>query len=442
MGHQPLSLAASAAALRKSGHTVACHDLAFGTLEPDDLKGVQLAALSVPMHTAARLGLSLARRIRALEPQIHITFFGLYAVPMRSLVLRDGIADSVVEGEPEPGLCSVAFALSQGTEVPASLQSFERQEFLLPDRRGLPSLDGYARLSDRGGMRLAGYVEASRGCAHTCSHCPITPVYGGRLRLVGADVVLADIENQVALGAEHITFGDPDFLNAVPHSLAICSELKRRVPGVSFDFTAKIEHLVEYENVLPEFQHYGCLFVTSAFESTNDAMLARLEKGHTRSDMERVLGNSEKLGLTVRPTWVAFMPWTTGKDYLDFLEFIENHDLVDHVQPVQLSLRLLLPPGSPLIEATERDGLLGELDAGSLTYHWHYRDERMDALQREIADVVEEAAEAHDHTADANLTTFNRVKKIAFNRINGVEPDPAARRRSRVVPGLTEDWFC
>ena len=59
-----------------------------------------------------------------------------------------------------------------------------RQQFVVPRRDLLPPLERYARLDDGARQKLAGYVEASRGCAHRCLHCPITPVYNGRLRIV------------------------------------------------------------------------------------------------------------------------------------------------------------------------------------------------------------------------------------------------------------------
>ena len=75
-------------------------------------------------------------------------------------------------------------------------------------------LEKYARLTmPDGRTRTVGYTEASRGCKHLCRHCPIVPVYDGVFRVVDRDVVLEDIRQQVAAGAQHITFGDPDFFN-------------------------------------------------------------------------------------------------------------------------------------------------------------------------------------------------------------------------------------
>ena len=443
MGHQPLGLAAPAAALRAAGHDVACHDLAVDPFAEDWLQQVDLVAISIPMHTAARLGVEVARRVRRLSPAAHVVFYGLYATPLGEMLVSSGLADSVIGGEYEPGLVALARSLSTGgagrqERSPLGTTSFERQQYAVPDRSGLPPLERYARLKIDGELRLAGYVEASRGCAHTCTHCPITPVYGGRLRLVQRETVLADIDQQVLLGARHITFGDPDFLNAVAHSWAIVEALQRRHRGITFDITAKVEHLVEHAALLPRLREAGCLFITSAFESTNDRILNRLEKGHTRADMETVLAFAEREGLVLRPTWVAFTPWTTADDYIDMLAFVDAHGLVDHVQPVQYALRLLLPPGSPLVPVLEGEGRLNGFDEQALSYTWSNQDPRMGELQAGIAELV---GAAHD-CGDAGSGTFAAVRRSAYRLLRGQDPPASPARRPRVVPGLTESWFC
>ncbi|MEE8422430.1 MAG: CUAEP/CCAEP-tail radical SAM protein [Dehalococcoidia bacterium] len=458
MGHQPLGLAAPAAALRARGHDVRCFDLAVETPSPMRFAEADLVGISIPMHTAARLGVALARRVRRLNPKAHIAFYGLYASPLTETLLRDGLADSVLGGEYEPALCDLADSLAGsfadgGTNgsTPAGAVDlrFDRQHYPLPDRAGLAPLSKYASVQTAEGTRLAGYVEATRGCAHSCRHCPITPVYGGRLRLVQPDTVLADIDQLVALGAGHITFGDPDFLNAVPHSMAIVDELARRHPDVSFDVTVKVEHLLEHASVLPRLREAGCLFVTAALESCNDEILATLDKGHTRADMDAALALAEREGLTVRPTWVAFTPWGSVEDFVEMLDFVEGHGLVGHVQPVQYALRLLLPPGSPLVPLLEKQGRLGPYDDEGLSYGWTNPDPRIDPLQAELASIVEDAATAltcddsaqqhHDH----DLATFARVKAAALAALGrGDEPVTVAHQPETPAPRLTEDWFC
>ena len=97
------------------------------------------------------------------------------------------------------------------------------------------ALEKYARLTmPDGRARTVGYTEASRGCKHLCRHCPIVPVYGGVFRVVDREVVLADIRQQVSAGAQHITFGDPDFFNGTGHAIPIV-EAGPRLPDFKFE---------------------------------------------------------------------------------------------------------------------------------------------------------------------------------------------------------------
>lgn len=447
LGHQPLGLAAPAAALRAAGHEVICIDSSVESPEGPAFGEANLVAISTPMHTAARLGIALAHQIRDLNPQAYICFYGLYASPLAALLTGSGLADSVIGGEYEPALCNLADALAGARAFAGSglgsEPAFPRQRFPVPDRRGLPALDRYAHAHDGTRLRVAGYVEATRGCAHRCTHCPLTPVYEGRLRLVQSEVVLADVDQLAGMGAEHITFGDPDFLNAPSHSLAIVEELQRRHPGLTFDVTIKVEHLLEHAAVLPRLRELGCLFLTSAFESCNDAILSFLKKGHTRQDLDRAVALAGGAGLAIRPTWVAFTPWTTLGDFLEILDFVEGHRLVGHVQAVQYALRLLLPPGSPLVPLLEGQGLLGPFDEEGLGYTWQNPNPGVEELQLEVAAIVEEESLPVDGSDLPDpAQAFGRIKDAA-KRARGLPADPPqADLPLDIVPGLTEAWFC
>jgi len=112
----------------------------------------------------------------------------------------------------------------------------------------MPELAKYARVvMPDGERRIAGSTETTRGCKHLCRHCPIVPVYNGTFRVVDREVVLEDIRQQVAAGAQHITFGDPDFFNGPAHSLSIVEAMHREFPQLSFDVTIKIEHLRKHD---------------------------------------------------------------------------------------------------------------------------------------------------------------------------------------------------
>jgi hypothetical protein len=266
-------------------------------------------------------------------------------------------------------------------------------------------------------------------------------VYGGRFFVVPQEVVLQDIRGLVQAGASHITFGDPDFLNGPGHALRVVRAMHAEFPDLTFDFTAKVEHVLKHRSLFPELARLGCLFMVSAVESLSDTVLAQLEKGHTRADVFQALAVVGDAGIALRPSLVSFTPWTSLHDYVDLLDVIEAEGLVDHVDPVQYTIRLLVPPGSALLTRSAIRPFLGPLDQASFTYRWTHPDPRMDPLQQAVSALVEEATRADEDP----LATFHRVRALAWTAHDGRETAPVtptpSHRRSR-PPHLTEPWFC
>ena len=209
----------------------------------------------------------------------------------------------------------------------------------------------YASLQVGGDRKVVGYTEATRGCKHRCRHCPIVPVYDGRFRAVPIDVVLADIRAQVAAGAQHITFGDPDFFNGPTHALAIVEALAREFPGVTYDVTIKVEHLRQQAAALPAAPRHRLrvrdlrrrvVRRRGPGQAGEGAHARRLRRG--RRPLPR------PMGLALSPTFVAFTPWTTIDGYCGQLREIERLGLVPAISPIQYAIRLLIPQGSRMLE--------------------------------------------------------------------------------------------
>lgn len=440
LGHQPLGLAWPKAFLERAGYAPDTIDLAVEPLDDAMIRRARVVAIAVPMHTALRLGVRAAEHARRVNPACRIVFHGLYALLNAGYLLDDCGADAVLGGEAEAELVQwIAQIETSGAAVPAPLPVLARLDFPVPSRAGLLALTRYASLSHGGRLVPAGYVEASRGCLHQCLHCPIPPVYGGRFFVVPGSVVLEDIRQQVTAGARHITFGDPDFLNGPRHALRLVRALRAEFPDVSYDFTAKVEHLLKHRARLPEFAATGCVFIVSAVESLSNAVLANLEKGHTRSDVFTALDIVRAAGLTLRPSLVPFTPWATLEDYLDILDFVEAEALIDQIDPVQYTIRLLIPPGSLLLSRRAIRPFLRDLDPAGLTQRWTHPDPRMDELQREVTAVVDEAARAGEDPA----ATFYRIRALAGARAGVAIPVPRLPPPERPIPArLTEPWFC
>jgi radical SAM superfamily enzyme YgiQ (UPF0313 family) len=452
LGHQPLGLASPGALLRQAGFAPSLLDVSVTELDLAEVATARLVCVSVPMHTALRLGVLVAERVRAVNPAATICFYGLYASLNAGYLLRT-CADAVIGGEYEAALVALAEAMELG--APASVPGVRTRDtsappvlsripFAIPDRRDLPAITRYAQLVHGHKAIPAGYVEATRGCLHTCAHCPITPVYHGRFFVVPREVVLADIRAQEAAGARHITFGDPDFLNGPGHSLAILRSMHAEFPDLTFDATIKIEHILERRTLFTELRHLGCAFVVSAVESLSDDVLQHLAKGHRREDVVAALRILTDAGIPMRPTFVAFTPWTTARDFEDTLTFVVEHDLIESVAPVQFTIRLLIPPGSALLDNADTMEWLGELDERNFTYRWSHPDSRLDALQSELARIVEAATSA----GQTNQAIFAAIRERTEEMLGfSMEPDlvgasPIRPRTSRPIPHLTEDWFC
>jgi hypothetical protein len=248
--------------------------------------------------------------------------------------------------------------------------------------------------------------------------------------------VLADVDAQVKAGAEHISFGDPDFFNGPTHAMRVVEGLHSAHPQITYDVTIKIEHLLRHRDLLGRLVETGCAFVTSAVESIDDDVLARLDKGHTKQDFVDAAALCREAGLTLVPTFVAFHPWLTLDGYSDLLGCLQDLDLIDHVAPIQLAIRLLIPSGSRLLELDDVRSLVGPFDAATLAYPWSHPDPRVDDLQRDVSHIV------GVRTGSDRRTVFSEISALAHERAGRPQRPAGPRESQAAVPYLSEPWYC
>ncbi len=447
LGHQPLHVASPARALLRAGHDVRCVDLAVDPFDVELLSWADAVACSVPMHTAMRLARQTCREIRARRPDVALCLYGLYA-GLDGVEGFAAVSDLAIVGEYEPRLVAWADGLATASRpVPHTVVELGRGRFGLPARHLLPGLDRYARLALGAERRLAGYTEASHGCAHRCRHCPVPVVYDGRTRLVAEDAVLADVAQLQSMGARHITFGDPDFLNGPHHGTRVIDAVHGAFPELTFDVTVKVEHILRHHDLWPTMAAAGCLFAVSAFESASEHILVQLDKGHSAEDAAQAVAVLRSAGIEPRPSLLPFTPWTTPADIFALLDLVARCDLVGNVDPVQYAIRLLVPPGSLLLTSGRLDGHLDAYDDEHLGWSWRAPDPRLDALQLELAALAARAATEEWPAQDA----ADAVRAAALDALGpdaGAQraPRPDPRLRSSIPaderPQLTEAWFC
>ena len=155
LGHQPLGVALPLGFLRRAGFAADALDIAIEAFDADKVARARFVGISVPMHTAMRLGVRVIVRIREINADCHICCYGLYAALNAEYLLAHG-ADSCIGGEFETPLVAQVEALSRGSTAAvagvisrqqAAGPNLQRLSFAVPERGPLPALENYARLA-------------------------------------------------------------------------------------------------------------------------------------------------------------------------------------------------------------------------------------------------------------------------------------------------------
>ncbi|WP_298335414.1 radical SAM protein [Ferrimicrobium sp.] len=435
LGHQP-QLAAEVAA-----------ELGEGRLEVLDMSKVPLTVaveaishasrviLTAPMLTGALVARDLLASLEPDQPERQLIVVGLYATVLRESLQHPPMAlwlDRATAAE----LATLVQSASGDAHAQIAAQSAKatnRRTYRV-NRTPLMPLDSYRSVSIAGHDLVTGYLETSVGCRHRCLHCPVAATWNGRIAINDAEAVITDGLAQIEAGAQHLSFGDPDFLNAPKHSLKVLATLAEKAPWVTFDITTKIAEILRHRDLIPTLAASHVNFVISAVESLNDDVLSHLDKGHTGADVPVARDLLYANGIALHPTFVPFTPWTTMRDLVDIVDFIVDSDLVEVVEPIQYSIELLTPTNS-LLPVNDTD--FGPYDARVMGYTVRYHDERLPYLRDRLYQLAAQAGE------DSFGTTFTQIYAATYEA-NGLPtpsaPTPRVRAPSTAI--MSEPWFC
>jgi hypothetical protein len=214
--------------------------------------------------------------------------------------------------------------------------------------------------------------------------------------------------------------------------------LHAEFPEIAYDATIKIEHIVKYPDAIRELKDTGCLFILSAVEAVDDSTLSHLDKGHTREDFIAALTSLREIGIDLAPTFVAFTPCTTLENFIALLRHIVDLQLIAAVAPVQLSIRLLIPAGSRILEINDIAGQIGDFDASLLGHPWSNPDPRVDALQQQIQAWVSQSEAAQLPREEV----FQGIWRLAHEQAKLPVPALDSGQVGKPIPRLSENWYC
>jgi len=305
----------------------------------------------------------------------------------------------------------------------------------VPDRTILPSITDYSHIVDGSNNLIAGSVETTYGCKHECTHCPVPIEFKGMFKTFGTEKIITDVTNQVEEGAKHISFNDPDFFNGPKHALKILQLLNEKHPSITYDSTIKVEHILKYPDYFQELKNLNMLFVISAFETTNDHVLNILQKNHSFNDLNKAVELSLENNIDIRPTWMPFSPWTEQNDLISIIKLIENYKLRETVDPIQLTIKLLVPKNSLILKRPEMKEYLLDYDPASFSYAWQYKFPNIDNIQNELFTYVLQ------HESENEYTQYLGLVDILESHTNETLLN-SEKYSQRIVPKLSETWFC
>lgn len=381
---QPLASACAAAALRQHGAQVTAWD-AHQFPDPRPRGELDLILLSVQQFEGLYRGVDLARSLRAEHPDVPIVAFGQYA-QMNSTAFLE-VVDAVAFDEPEriaEQLCAAAAKAMPLAEVPALRTRHamtprpprRRIHALAPARDLFPSLVHYP--AHHGPYGLIGNIEVSRGCHHKCTYCSVYGAYDGGVAPYELDTVLADVRQLAEEGIRHFLFIDAEFFNSRTLGVEAIRRISAEFPGATFEFTTRVDHILDYPELLEELVSLGLRRVTSALEFPSDRILRIFDKGIDVAHMREAIAQAARIGFELNPTFIPFTPWIRYEELLTFEDFLIETGLARVVEPTALQTRLLLFKGSPLLASPWMQDV-AIVDRG---FHldWTHPDRRVEEL--------------------------------------------------------------
>lgn len=395
-GYQPVTALSAYTALKNAGfQNTSFHDTYVDGVSDDIFKDAGLVAIAVPLFDALQAGLRLSEMIKSAKPEAKIVFFGQYAT-LNAGRLPGRYADYAVCGEWEQPLINLAnyvfgsgildkTGLVDARDARANLiphPYITRNRIELIDRSIAPSLHKYPQphiekmLGVEGAM--IGGVESTRGCHHKCAYCSVYATYDGKVIPIKDDIVVQDVRNLVKLGMNHLTFTDAEFFNAKNQGLRLLRVLHSEFPHLTYDFTTRIDHILEHEEALREMKNLGVRFITSALEFPTQLVLDVVSKEISIADIEDAIAILRRIGIRLSPTFIMYNPWISKKDIDSFRSFIVRNNLEQVVDPIQYETRLHLYKGSPLLSRASTMGL--ELIEHEFHYEWKHPDPEVDAM--------------------------------------------------------------
>jgi anaerobic magnesium-protoporphyrin IX monomethyl ester cyclase len=323
----PVSLASAAAVLEKAGHDIRLRDFpacgedlavlddAVRDFQPD----VAIWSSATPSIDS---DLSIAERLKALQPALKTCTFSTHAATLADQCLRQhrGL-DFIIRGEPEltvdelldalaghrtidsvPGL---AFLNSAGLLTVTAERDLPKDLDALPDPAWhLLDLSAY-RLPLKGRPFLM--VVPTRGCPYACSFCTTHSYYGKNLRRRSPTRVVAELQRNITtFGIRDFLFWSDTFTLDKTHVKELCQAIIAANLQIQWAANSRVD--TADLKTFQKMRQAGCWMVSFGIESGSQTVLDQLKKGADVAEAKQAVGWAKQAGLQVAGHFVLGLP--------------------------------------------------------------------------------------------------------------------------------------
>jgi radical SAM superfamily enzyme YgiQ (UPF0313 family) len=234
------------------------------------------------------------------------------------------------------------------------------------------------------GYLLHPYVSlyTGRGCPARCTFCLWPQTIGGhtyRTRTPESVVEEMTKAKEYFPQVKEFFFDDDTFTANLTRAKEIAKGLKKL--GITWSCNSRAN--VPYEH-LKFLKECGLRLLLTGFESGNDDMLKRIEKGVAITTAKRYMRDCKRLGIKVHGTFILGLPLETRKSIEETIKFACDID----PDTIQVSLAAAYPGTKMYDQAMENKWFVSE----SLVSHNGYQDAVLQypgATSRDISQGVE-----------------------------------------------------
>ncbi|HAD81450.1 MAG: hypothetical protein A2509_00255 [Candidatus Edwardsbacteria bacterium RIFOXYD12_FULL_50_11] len=324
----PLSLALTAAVLRRAGHQVLLHDCIVENISREKL--AQIARGFKPewciFNSATPSIAGDMETVDALKnalPACRMAVLGIHptALPEETFALSRHL-EVIIMGEPEQTALELISAADLGSVAGISYRAAGMIKHNPPrpaieelDRLPFPAWDLIRRdlyklpLSDQPFLLLA----TNRGCPFHCRFCADHVYYGRRLRKFSAKRIVDEIEHDIKeIGVKEFLFWAESFTLDRQHALAVAREIISRKLDIGWVCNSRVDQ-VDRE-MLEAFKRAGCWMIGYGVESGSQRVLDLMNKGTTLEQTRAAVAAAQAAGLQVTAHVMIGYPGETSKE--------------------------------------------------------------------------------------------------------------------------------